>query len=319
MVPDRWLVLTVHSPSGDEGSAVAEGLIALGGTAVVEEPDGLTTYLPPPDDPETFVEEARKTLSDYAPDATLELSWRWQPNEDWAVQWRRGLRPRRVGERLIVAPTWTEPEPGPNDIVIWIDPQMAFGTGEHASTRGVLRLLESATRPGDRVLDVGTGSGILAIAAVRLGAEHVLAVESDPVAIPNARENLERNGVAAAVTLDNALVDDAYLDALGAGRVDLIVANVLSGVLIPLLPAFRRVLAPGGAAGSRAGSGSAGGTAAPVSVGHADAAAVPGRAILGGILTSEADRVVAAAEAAGFEVAREDVEEEWWSVLLTAR
>lgn len=308
MVPDRWLVLTVHSPSGDEGGAIAEGLIALGGTAVVEEPDGWTTYLPPPDDPETFVEEARKTLSDYAPGAELEVSWRWQPNEDWAVKWRQGLRPRRVGERLIVAPTWTEPEAGPEDVVVWIDPQMAFGTGEHASTRGVLRLLESAIRPGDRVLDVGTGSGILAIAAVRLGAGHVLAVESDPVAIPNARENLERNGVAGSVTLENALVDDPYLDALGPGRVDLIVANVLSGVLIPLLPAFRRVLVPGGRAEPGVSRGA----------GHADAAA-PGRAILGGILTTEADRVVAAAEAAGFDVAREDVEDEWWSVLLTAR
>lgn len=289
MAPDRWLVLTVHAPPDEAGGAIAEGLIALGGTAIVEEADGWSTYLPPPDDPETFIEEARETLRAYAPGAELELSWRWEPNEDWTVAWRRGLRPRRVGERLIVAPTWTEPEAGPEDIVLWIDPQMAFGTGEHASTRGVLRLLEASIRPGDRVLDVGTGSGILAIAAARLGAVHVLAVESDPVAIPTARENLERNGVAESVTLENALVDDAYLDALGPGSVDLIVANVLSGVLIPLLPAFRRVLATGG------------------------------RAILGGILTTEADRVVAAAEAAGFDVAREDVEDEWWSVLLTAR
>jgi len=289
MAPDRWLVLTVHAPPDEAGGAIAEGLIALGGTAIVEEADGWSTYLPPPDDPETFIEEARETLRAYAPGAELELSWRWEPNEDWTVAWRRGLRPRRVGERLIVAPTWTEPEAGPEDIVLWIDPQMAFGTGEHASTRGVLRLLEASIRPGDRVLDVGAGSGILAIAAARLGAVHVLAVESDPVAIPTARENLERNGVAESVTLENALVDDAYLDALGPGSVDLIVANVLSGVLIPLLPAFRRVLATGG------------------------------RAILGGILTTEADRVVAAAEAAGFDVAREDVEDEWWSVLLTAR
>lgn len=293
MVPDRWLVLTVHAPSDEAGGAIAEGLIALGGTAIVEEADGWSTYLPPPDDPETFVEEARETLRSYAPGAELELSWRWQPNEDWAVTWRRGLQPRRVGERLIVAPTWTEPEAGPEDIVLWIDPQMAFGTGEHASTRGVLRLLEAAIRPGDSVLDVGTGSGILAIAAVKLGAADVLAVESDPVAIPNARENVERNGVTDAVALETALVDDAYLDALGPGRIDLIVANVLSGVLIPLLPAFRRVLSAGDGA--------------------------PGRAILGGILTTETDRVVAAAEAAGFDVTREDVEQEWWSVLLTAR
>lgn len=314
MAPDRWLVLTVHAPAEEAGGAIAEGLIALGGTAIVEEADGWSTYLPPPDDPETFIDEARETLRAHAPGAELRLSWRWEPNEDWTVAWRRGLRPRRVGERLIVAPTWTEPEAGPEDIVLWIDPQMAFGTGEHASTRGVLRLLEASIRPGDRVLDVGTGSGILAIAAVLLGASHVLAVESDPVAIPTARENLERNGVAEVVALENALVDDAYLDALGPGSVDLIVANVLSGVLIPLLPAFHRVLAAGdrGVRGASRASGSAGAVTAV-------AAAPAGRAILGGILTTEADRVAAAAEAAGFDVAREDVEEEWWSVLLTVR
>src|SRR5690606_19647505 len=104
-----------------------------------------------------------------------------------------------------------------------------------------------------------------------------------------ARENLERNGVAEAVTLENALVDHAYLDALGPGSVDLIVANVLSGVLIPLLPAFRRVLAPAG------------------------------RAILGGLLTTEADPVVAAAEAVGAHVAGEEVEDDGRSGHLAAR
>lgn len=294
MAPERWLVLTVRVPTEEAGAALAEGLIALGGTAVEEEHDRLTTYLPAPDDAERFVAEARERLQALAPGRELELSWRWRADEDWALTWRRGLRPRRVGRRLIIAPTWTEPEAGPGDIVVRIDPQMAFGTGEHASTRGVLRLLEAAVRAGDRVLDVGTGSGVLAIAAVKLGAGAVLAVESDPSAVVNARENLDRNGVAGQVALEEGVVDAAFLDALGAGRFDLIVANILSGVLIPLLPAFRRSL------GDRAG-------------------AAPGRVILGGILTREADRVLAAAARADLDAAATDVEGEWWSVLLRTR
>lgn len=295
MFPDKWLVLTVRVPADGYDEDFSEVLLALGGAAVEESADRLTTYITPPDDPEIFIREARERFEALAPGHEIELEWRWQENEDWAERWRQGLAPRRVGHRLIIAPTWTEPEPEPDDQVIWIDPQMAFGTGEHATTRGVLRLLEETIRPGDRVLDVGTGSGILAIAAALLGAETVIAVESDPDAVINARENLERNGVADRVVLVQGLVDDDWLEARGAGSFDLIVANVLSGVLIPLLPAFRRALAP-----------PADGTTA-------------GRLILGGILEWEADRVLDAAEHAALALVSADIEEEWWSGLLEAR
>lgn len=292
MYPDKWLVLTVRVPSEAQGEAFAETLIALGGGAVEEHDDRLTTYLMPPDDPDAFLRDARDRLAGLAPGQDLELNWRWQENEDWAEKWRRGLGPRRVGRRLIVAPTWTEPRPAPDEWVIWIDPQMAFGTGEHATTRGVLRLLEGSVLAGDRVLDVGTGSGILAIAAAKLGAAGVVAVESDPDALINARENVERNDVAGRVELTEGLVDPAWLEERGAGRFDLIVANVLSGILIPLLPAFRWVLVDGTAGGRR------------------------GRLILGGILDREEDRVVEAAGRAGFRLVCADTEEEWWSGLF---
>src|SRR5690606_30312912 len=298
MVPERWLVLTVTGPAAGDGGAlaawIADELIALGGTAVEEDGDRLTTYVPAPDDPEAWVRRARERLDANVPGYGLEVTWRWQPNEDWAREWRRGLKPRRVGRRLIVAPSWTRPERGEDDIVVWIDPQMAFGTGEHATTRGVLRLLESAVRPGDRVLDVGTGSGILAIAAAKLGAGVVLGVENDADALLNARENLERNGVADRVLLAEATVDPSFLEQRSGDGFDLIVANVLSSVLVPLLDSFRGALA----GARRPGRGA--------------------RLILGGILTSEAATVIEAARRAGFRLEAEDVEEERWSGCFVA-
>lgn len=285
MDPDRWLVLRVEAESAEARGAVAETLIALGGAAVEEQGEALVTYVVPPRDLEAFLAEAAEALR-AAAGSEARLSWSWQANQDWAERWRRGLGARRVGRRLVVTPSWVRPRARRGDIVIVIDPEMAFGTGEHATTRGALRLLESALVEGDRVLDVGTGSGILAIAAARLGAREVLAVESDRDAVINASANLERNGVAERVELRRDVVDAAYLRALGPRRFDVIAANILSSVLVPLLGAFRGALDEGG------------------------------RAILGGILREEAERVVAAARAAGFELAGEDEEEEWWSGLL---
>lgn len=291
----NWLVLTVRVSEPEAQGEVAEGMIELGGTAVVQEDDRLSTYLEAPADPEGFVDRAADRLRELVPGIQLEIDWSLQGDEDWSQSWRWGLRPRRTGERLVVAPSWTEPELRPDDILIVVDPEMAFGTGEHATTRGALRALETVVRPGDRVLDVGTGSGILAIAAALLGAREVMAVESDPDAIENAQDNLRRNGVAERVELLHGLVDDAFLALLGPGRFDIIVANVLSGVLVPLLPAFHAALTP--PRSDREGA---------------------GQLILGGILDEEADDVIEAAGRAGFTLLTEDLEEEWWGGLFQA-
>jgi ribosomal protein L11 methyltransferase len=283
-MPDRWLYVVVRSPSDWEAELLVEGLIVAGATGVEQRGCELATYFSPPADAEGFVSSLQHSLAGLVPGAPT-LSWEWRPDSDWARDWRRGLAPRRVGERLVVTPTWLEPEAGPGDLVLSIDPQMAFGTGEHASTRGVLRLLEPVVRPGDLVLDVGTGSGILAIAAARLGADHVLAVESDGEALGNAAENLARNGVTDRVELLRALVDERFLAAC-TGKYDLILANVLSRVLRPLLPGFRSALRPGG------------------------------QVILGGVLAAEAAGMLAAASPAGLVPDAQDREEGWWSVRL---
>lgn len=286
--PRRWLVLKIQAPSAELAEELAEGLIALGGTAVEETGRTLTTYLPAPADVEGTVRDALDHLDWIARGAELGLEWEIQEDHDWARRWREGLRPRRVGERIVVTPTWLEPETRPRDVVLRIDPEMAFGTGEHATTRGALRLLERAGPRGSRVLDVGTGSGILAIAAAKLGAASVAAVDSDGDAIATARSNVDRNGAGAVVSLAEGLVDDAFLAGRGAGAFDLIVANILSGVLVPLLPGFRRAVPAGG------------------------------RLILAGVLEDEQPGVRRGAEAAGFILDREDEEQEWWSTLWRA-
>lgn len=284
MTPTRWIVLTVRVPSEELTHELTEGLFALGGTAVEEDADLLTTYIPEPPDPDGFLRRAADRLSEAA-GTEPEMLWRWQADEDWSRRWKEGLEPREIGRRLIVTQPWN-PVPGEDGrVVIVIDLATAFGTGEHATTRTALAFLEGAVSAGDRVLDVGTGSGILAIAAARLGAERVLAVESDPDAMDACRENLERNGVAGRVDLECAAVDDAWL-AAREGRFDVVAANVLSGVLLPLLPALARALRPGG------------------------------RLILGGILDEESAAMKAAAGPAGLRRTEESLDGEWWTGLF---
>jgi ribosomal protein L11 methyltransferase len=289
---ERWLRIHAQSPTPEHTDLLLEGLVAYGATAVeqrVEKSDEGTTdvaivYMRDRGDLERVGEDVRRFLAGFV-GRPVDVTWDWVAEADWSKEWRRGLGARRVGDRFIVTPTWIEPE-AEDRIVITIDPQMAFGTGEHATTRGMLRLMERAVRNGDTVLDAGAGSAILAIAAVKLGAAHADAVESDPDAIENAQENIDRNGAAGSIDLVCELVDTTWLAQRNA-HYDVIVANVLSGVLRPLLPSFLDALRP------------------------------DGRLLLSGILQTEADGMIDAARAAGFALAAEDREEEWWSGLLT--
>lgn len=282
----HWLRVSATSPSEELSGLLAEGLLACGGSAIEDHGDTLVTYVLALDEPDAALDRVRQVLHAMLGTDALQLSAEQVPEQDWLAIWRTGLEPRRVGARLIVSPTWSDVTPGPDDVLIRIDPQMAFGTGEHASTRGVLRLMQNLDLRATRLLDVGSGSAILAIAGALLGARHVVAVESDPQAMPNALENIERNGVADRITPLCAVVDDPFLDACGGGVFDGILANVLSSVLLPLLPAFHRALAHGG------------------------------WAILAGLLIEEAEPMRTAAESAGFALEAEDTEEQWWSVTL---
>ena len=138
--PERWLVLAASPRSQLEAEAVAESMIDLGGRAVWESEGRLLTHLPGPTDPDEALAALRVRLPEAA-GAPIELETWWQPHADWAEVWKRGLAPRRIADRLVVTPTWCDPLAQPGEIVLRLDPGMAFGTAEHGTTRGCLRLL----------------------------------------------------------------------------------------------------------------------------------------------------------------------------------
>lgn len=149
--------------------------------------------------------------------------------EEWATAWRAYFRPRRVGRRLVVAPPWEPIALAVNDVLLVIDPGQAFGTGAHPTTQLCLAALERWLRPGDHVLDWGTGTGILAIAAAKLGAASVVALDVDPVAVAAAWQNAELNGVT-----DRLDVREGDLDRVPpTAGFDLIVANIVAEVIAP--------------------------------------------------------------------------------------
>ncbi len=154
--------------------------------------------------------------------------------QDWAAIWKREYRPLPIGRRLMVLPSWSAADPGER-LVVQLEPGMAFGTGAHPTTRHCLELIEQTLQPGEAVVDLGCGSGILAIAAARLGARRVLALDNDPLAVELAQLNVQRNGVAerVRVSLGSFPVDgDERID-----PVELLVANLRSDTLIAMLQA----------------------------------------------------------------------------------
>ena len=188
-------------------------------------------YLPPGADSARIRRSLRLALR-FAP---LESPPRWRRarrlrEERWRDSWKRYFKPQRIGERLLVKPSWAKCEVKAGDAVIEIDPGMAFGTGQHPTTAMCLRALENRLRPGEAVLDLGAGTGILAIAAARLGAGRVLALDIDPLAVKAALENAAANGVQSEVEVREGTLPEG----VRGQRFDLIVANI-SGLTIERL------------------------------------------------------------------------------------
>ena len=153
--------------------------------------------------------------------------------EDWANSWKAYYKPLHIGKKMVIVPAWERYEEQPGEIIVRMDPGMAFCTGTHETTRLVIELLETYTKPGARVLDVGCGSGILAICARKLGAGECKAYDIDPVAVRVARENIKDSGETN-VTCD---VSDLLRDVdLTGGRYDLICANIVADIIIRMAP-----------------------------------------------------------------------------------
>ena len=175
---------------------------------------------------------------------TLEISLANLQDEDWENNWKQYYQPLPIGEKLLVVPQWLTPENPEGRLPVLLDPGMIFGTGAHASTQMCMIALEQAVHGGETVIDLGSGSGILSITALLLGASHATGVDIDPKAEDIARENAAINGLGAdrftAVTGD-VIADKAMMERL-SGEYDLVLANIVADVIIPLSPLVPRFL-----------------------------------------------------------------------------
>ncbi|MFX4263381.1 50S ribosomal protein L11 methyltransferase [Pelotomaculum propionicicum] len=305
----EWLEIAVRTPA-DGVEPVSEIFIEMGaGGVVIEDPalilqyerkthpdewavseqpeeNGLSlvkAYLPLEDGWPGRVEEIRSLVSQLGLAPMPEIATRAVAEEDWAEAWKKYYKTVRVGRRLVIKPSWEEYQPLEGDLVIEMDPGMAFGCGTHATTALCLTLLEKYVRTGITVYDIGTGSGILAVAAARLGAGRVYAVDLDPVACKTAAENVERNNAGGVVS-----VRQGNLAELLENGADLVVANIIADVIAGFAPQAAAILKPGGVF------------------------------IASGIIREKADMVRRALEAAGLSVC-EDLEDGLWIALVARK
>jgi len=281
----EWLQVSV-TVKNETAEAVAEVLSRYAHRGVVIEagPDGwnagpviVRAYLPADDQLQATkrrVQESLGHLNQISP--VSEPTFCPVAEADWAEAWKKRLTVMHIGQHIIIRPSWLEHEPGPKDIVVQLDPGMAFGTGLHPTTQLCLVALEKLTHPTVDVLDMGTGSGILAIAAAKLGAGRVLALDNDPLAVKIARDNITTNGVQDTV---NVLCGSL---AKAPGSYDIVVVNILAKVIIEMVQD---------------------GLATRVSPG--------GRLIATGIIAGQEPKVVTAMEQQGLVLAERQQIEDW--------
>ncbi len=210
--------------------------------------------------------------------------------EDWANNWKQYFKPLRIGEKLLIKPSWENTDNEDNRTILEIDPASSFGTGQHNTTKLCLELLEGAVHKGDRLLDLGCGSGILSIGAMLLGAESVVAVDIEQNAVTTAAENAEKNHIPFMkyTAYCGDVISNKELCEKVGDDYDIITANIVADVLIAMKDIFRQKIKKGGTL------------------------------IISGIITERKDEVVSAVVSAGFEVKKEADDEGWAAVLLTA-
>ncbi|HEX9068431.1 MAG TPA: 50S ribosomal protein L11 methyltransferase [Ktedonobacterales bacterium] len=277
-----WLELgVVASPELVEAVSETLGRYVQGGVAI-EEPyqlvDDGQVHLPVPDAPVSVrcyipedaaareivasIEEGlwhlRQIVKDALPGEIGPLTSRRIAEEDWANAWKEHYHVLHLGARTVIKPSWRDYEPAAHEVVIELDPGMAFGTGLHPTTRACLRLVEEVITPRATMLDVGTGSGILALAALKLGAAHVLALDVSRIAVEATSANATANGVgdgmeARLATLAGAAGEPYFplppeVEILGdeIGQFDVVVANIIARVIAQIAPALLRATRPGG-------------------------------------------------------------------------
>lgn len=253
----------------------------------------LNFYLEPDDDKEKILADVRKALDElreFLDIGECTITESETEDKDWINNWKTYFKQFYVDDILII-PSWEEVKDEDKDkMIIHIDPGTAFGTGMHETTQLCIRQLKKYVTPRTELLDVGTGSGILSIIALKLGAKHALGTDLDPCAVPAVEENKEANGIPAEafdMMIGNIIDDKTVQDTVGYGKYDIVTANILADVLVPLTPVIVNQLKPGGIY------------------------------ITSGILDVKEDVVKEAVTAAGFEILEVTRQGEWVSV--TAR
>ncbi len=252
----RWLEIAVEAPPNSaEDIRTVMARWARSAVAVEERLDGgsaekicrLTAYLPDGEElPVTKYEllNALWHIGQLGVEGASDPSERWTDESEWHSKWKAFFKPMWVG-RVLLAPSWDNSVHG-TDLVVRIDPGMAFGTGLHVTTRQSLHALQDRLRFGENVLDLGTGSGVLAIAAARLGAGSVRALDKDPMAVDVARANVSLNHVSDIVKVDHGSLDTEDLHGELQGRFDVVVANIVASVHRELAGVMIGSLAPRG-------------------------------------------------------------------------
>jgi ribosomal protein L11 methyltransferase len=261
----RWLELTVqvHPEAVESISELLRRYSSDG--VVIEEPFELTddgqdyrvlygqpvkihAYIPIDGKEEAArqqIEQGLWYLSSIGAHFVGELQIRVVDEEDWANAWKDYYHVTHIGRRLVIRPSWREHTPREQEVVVTLDPGMAFGTGVHPTTRMCLEQVERRVRAGMRVLDVGTGSGILALAAAKLGAQQVDAIDNSSVAVESTTTNVAMNDLGDRIKVVLGVLDKVEAERM-AGHYDLVLANILAHIIGSIAPHLARVLAPQG-------------------------------------------------------------------------
>lgn len=262
------------STDGLYGALIDESILNADKTRVT-----VSVFIPA----ERSVAEARAFLAERIETLELEaeIVTEGMCEEDWAEAWKKYYHPIRIG-RVTVVPAWEEYTPEVGELILRMDPGMAFGTGTHETTRLVMEMLSEEIQGGERLLDVGTGSGILALAAAKLGADECYAYDIDPVAVRVAKENIEKDGAKNVYCGVADLLDGVDTSSL----YDFVVANIVADIILRLLPSLGSVMKVGA------------------------------RAILSGIIGERANEIRGVLEENGFSLVREASERDWYALLI---
>lgn len=263
--------------------ALVNKMSELGAIGFVEQDGGLIGYFEPKLSPAEICNEIgrfRSVLEASGLDASLSLSHNVLPEKDWNETWKKNFTPVDVGDNLTIIPSWLQTET--DRIPVIIDPGMVFGTGHHETTRTCLSLIEKASQNGNkrRLLDIGTGTGILAIGAGRLGFREVVAVDIDPLCVDAAARNVAANGLGNVEIMEGGI-------SIVAETFDVIVANLLSEILTEIAPDLAARLKPGGTA------------------------------ILSGMLTGQEDGVIQAMDSSGLIFQEKLIDNKWVTLVMT--